>query len=324
MHSLATSRLRAGKPKPRPVSGRTAQLRHRLGHCRKLGTDPAFQPAAFRGAAFPSLPPTRSTPAYAVCGCIRFPAWAWPCLSWRCLNGFAFQPITSMFVILSCLPIMIIHTLAVSASSYRLVRRVQTQNGRLEELSRIDALTGLYDARPLGNAWPTAALRKMAGIRSRRDDGSSTLITSRKSMTSHGHAIGDDVLRAIADLIRRNHARSAAMPVASAATNLPSCCPIRLATPNRPPNASSQPCNSSNFANANHLRCSVSIGIAGTPPAECRFARLDRTRRSRPLPGKAGGSQSRGHQPDEPRRSVIEHDDLADRRRAGRVDRSLR
>jgi len=39
------------------------------------------------------------------------------------LTGFAFAPQTSMVVLLACLPTFAIHTLAVSASSYRLVRK---------------------------------------------------------------------------------------------------------------------------------------------------------------------------------------------------------
>ncbi len=69
------------------------------------------------------------------------------------LTGFAFQPETSMPVLLACLPIMLIHTMGVSLASYRLVRRVQRQNQRLDELSRIDALTSL-DNRGSGRITP--------------------------------------------------------------------------------------------------------------------------------------------------------------------------
>ena len=50
-----------------------------------------------------------------------------------------------MPVILACLPVMVLHTLSVSLVSYRLIRRVSRQNQLLDELRRIDALTGLYD-----------------------------------------------------------------------------------------------------------------------------------------------------------------------------------
>ena len=63
------------------------------------------------------------------------------------LTGFAFAPSSSMAVILACLPIMAVHTLAVSFSMSRLVRKVQGQNVRLRELSETDALTGLANRR---------------------------------------------------------------------------------------------------------------------------------------------------------------------------------
>ena len=59
------------------------------------------------------------------------------------LNGFQFAPTTDMPTLIASLPMVIIHTLAVSASSYQLIRRVQQRNVRLDEISRHDSLTGL-------------------------------------------------------------------------------------------------------------------------------------------------------------------------------------
>lgn len=117
------------------------------------------------------------------------------------LTGFSFAPHTSMRVILACLPIMLIHTLAVSMSSFHLVRRVQIQNQRLEELSRIDALTGLSGR----GHWEAQAesMRVKAG-----DSGDIAVLVLdvdhfKDINDRYGHAVGDDVLRAIAGLIRR-------------------------------------------------------------------------------------------------------------------------
>jgi diguanylate cyclase len=118
------------------------------------------------------------------------------------LNDFRFAPASSTAVILSCLPIMIIHTLAVSAGSYRLIRRVQAQNQSLEELSRIDALTGLY-ARGHWESLAEAMLEQHA-----ETGGASMVLIDVDHFKGindrHGHSVGDDVLRCIADLIRRN------------------------------------------------------------------------------------------------------------------------
>ncbi|HEU4813339.1 MAG TPA: MASE2 domain-containing protein, partial [Xanthomonadaceae bacterium] len=59
-------------------------------------------------------------------------------------TGFAFAPATSMTVLVACLPIILIHTIAVSLASYRLIRKVTRQNHLLDQLRRTDALTGLY------------------------------------------------------------------------------------------------------------------------------------------------------------------------------------
>ena len=55
-------------------------------------------------------------------------------------TGFEMQPMTSMAVMVACLPMLMIHSIAVSQASYRLVRKVKRQNRQLDELSRRDTL----------------------------------------------------------------------------------------------------------------------------------------------------------------------------------------
>ena len=176
------------------------------------------------------------------------------------LTGFAFEPRTSMPVLLACLPILIIHTLAVSASSYRLVRKVQAQNLKLAELSRIDALTGL-DSRAHWQEQADALRRQC------NDHGESASVMLidvdrfKECNDVYGHAAGDDVLRGIAGLIRRNmpadsHAGrlggdefAVVMPVAMPAALL-AAERIRVAV------------EALDFPNSTGLRCTVSIGVA--------------------------------------------------------------
>jgi diguanylate cyclase len=182
------------------------------------------------------------------------------CGAW--LNGFAFQPESSMWVILSCLPILIIHTLAVSASSYQLVRRVQTQNQKLEELSRVDALTGLFSR----GHWETLA----AGALREHDAavGSALMVLDvdrfKKINDQHGHAAGDDVLRGIADLIRRN------IPAGSHAGRLGGdefaiVMPFPLSDAESVAERIRDAVHELRFSQADQLVCTVSIGIAGGP-----------------------------------------------------------
>ncbi|HEY8585729.1 MAG TPA: diguanylate cyclase [Rhodanobacter sp.] len=120
------------------------------------------------------------------------------------LTGFAFQPETSMAVILACLPIMLIHTLMVSLASYQLVRRVQRQNRQLDEFSRIDMLTGLNNRR----SWEDLA----AGLLQRHHETGLAVtlmmidVDGFKEINDrHGHILGDDVLRKIASILRHGN-----------------------------------------------------------------------------------------------------------------------
>jgi diguanylate cyclase len=118
------------------------------------------------------------------------------------LNGFAFAPHTSMPVVLACLPIMLVHTLAVSLASYGLVRKVQRQNHELDAMSRTDALTGL-DNRSHWQQWADRLLRQH---RATAQPAMLLMIDVDhfKSINdAHGHIAGDDVLRAVATILRQ-------------------------------------------------------------------------------------------------------------------------
>lgn len=190
------------------------------------------------------------------------PAMAIALLGGAWLTGFAFQPESSMLVTLSCLPLLVIHTIAVSASSYRLVRRVHIQNQRLEELSRVDALTGVFSR----GHWESLAETE---LREHDDDANSALMILdidrfKEINDQHGHAAGDDVLRGIADLIRRN------MPAGSHAGRLGGdefavFMPLALEDAELAAERIRAAAHNLEFANASHLACTVSIGIAGGP-----------------------------------------------------------
>jgi diguanylate cyclase len=118
------------------------------------------------------------------------------------LTGFAAEPETSLPVMLACLPMLLIHTIAVSLTSYRLVRKVQRQNRRLDELSRMDVLTGLSGRRHFEQRATRLLAERHAG-------GAPVALLMvdvdhfKAINDSHGHAAGDDVLRMIAAVLRR-------------------------------------------------------------------------------------------------------------------------
>ena len=116
-------------------------------------------------------------------------------------TGFAIQPATDMPVIIACMPLLLIHTLAVSLNGYQLVRRVHSQNQRLDELSRTDPLTGLDNRRE----WEAHALDLLQRRREGRGPAALVMVDIDGFKTindGRGHAAGDDVLRGVASVLR--------------------------------------------------------------------------------------------------------------------------
>jgi diguanylate cyclase len=122
------------------------------------------------------------------------------------VTGFRFQPESSMSVVLACMPLLLIHTIAVSLTGYRLVRKVQRQNRQLDELSRIDMLTGLASR----GHWQAQAELMLQARHGGGDPVSLLLIDLDRFKDindEHGHTAGDDALRGVAGVIRRQLGR---------------------------------------------------------------------------------------------------------------------
>ena len=131
------------------------------------------------------------------------PGMAGAAVAGAAFNGFQWAPETSMPVILACLPVMVLHTLSVSLVSYRLIRRVSRQNQLLDELRRIDALTGLYD-RGHWQEQAEATLRRHHAT----DEPACLVMLDidhfKQINDQHGHTMGDEVLRALARIVLSN------------------------------------------------------------------------------------------------------------------------
>lgn len=180
-------------------------------------------------------------------------------------TGFAWSPHTGMSVLLASLPVLVIHTLAVSLSGYRLIRKVQKQNLRLDELNRLDALTGL-GSRAHWERQAETALRQHQS-----DALAATLLLVdvdrfKDINDRHGHATGDDVLREIANVIRR------AMPDGSDAGRLGGdeyaiVLPLDLTTAETVAERIRAGVEALHFPRLPLLRCSISLGLAEPPAA---------------------------------------------------------
>ena len=181
------------------------------------------------------------------------------------LTGFAVQPYSSMTVVLASLPILVIHTLAVSLSSYRLLRRVQRQNMLLEQISRVDALTGLSNRghwERAGESW----------LRQRAPGEHAALllvdIDAFKSINDvHGHSVGDDVLRGISAILLR-HAGASGLAGRLGGDELALALPVSLPVAESFAEGIRVDVEALRFDRAPGLVCSVSIGIAATPDAD--------------------------------------------------------
>ncbi len=180
-------------------------------------------------------------------------------------TGYAVDFASSTTVVLACLPIFTIHTLAVATSSYRLIRRVQRQNAQLDELVRTDALTALESR----SRWLEEAEALLQ--RHQQHGQPATLVMLdldhfKAINDRHGHAVGDDVLRAVANCIR-----DAVAPAGHAGRLGGDEFALALPFGSDAATALSETLRASVealvFPATPTLRCSVSLGIAAPPGA---------------------------------------------------------
>jgi len=119
------------------------------------------------------------------------------------LTGWHWQPRTSDHVLLATIPLLVAFPVVVSAATYRLARRFGRQNEMLSQLSRTDSLTSL----PNRHHWQQSlTLEFQRYLRTRRP---ATLVMldldGFKALNdAHGHMVGDEVLRRVADILNEN------------------------------------------------------------------------------------------------------------------------
>jgi diguanylate cyclase len=114
------------------------------------------------------------------------------------------QPLldASLLVIVCSLPLLVMHTLAVSVASHRLIRTVARQNKVLEELRRNDTLSGLF-AR---EHWLQLADAAYQRFRASGQPACLMMIDIDHFKTINdrfGHTVGDEVVRAFGLNVRQ-------------------------------------------------------------------------------------------------------------------------
>ena len=172
------------------------------------------------------------------------------------LTGFKMDLHSTLAVIVASLPLLMIHTLAVSAHGYQLMRRVQRQNLRLRELSHQDGLTGLESRRH----WEEQAHALLQAHAAMGKPASLLLIDVdqfKHINDRHGHVVGDDVLRGIAEVIVET-VPAGSHPGRLGGDEFVAAMPLPLADAQRIAEGIRQ--------GVGALGWSVSIGIAPMPP----------------------------------------------------------
>lgn len=120
------------------------------------------------------------------------------------LSNTAWLPETSYFVIVGCLPLIIIHFTVVSFNAHRLIHRVQTQNRLLNKLSQQDDLTALFNRR----IWQQKTQKLLAEHDFAKQPPLTLMLIDLDQFKAindkFGHAVGDDVLINVAHAIENN------------------------------------------------------------------------------------------------------------------------
>jgi diguanylate cyclase len=115
--------------------------------------------------------------------------------------GFQLDPVTTMPMIVACLPLLVVYPLMVGISSQRLSQRVREQNRMLAEMSRVDGLTGIYNR----VYWEQLVSSEFE--RQKRSGSPATLMMIdvdefKRFNDRYGHLVGDEVIRGVAARLR--------------------------------------------------------------------------------------------------------------------------
>ncbi|MDE3211307.1 MAG: diguanylate cyclase [Pseudomonadota bacterium] len=120
------------------------------------------------------------------------------------LVGFHFDPLSTMWDVVACVPLLLLFPAHLSLVTFAMAKHLREQNRKLTLLSRTDALTQL----PNRTAIVEASERELLRFRRNRRQASLILIDVdglKQVNDVHGHAAGDALLRKVAYVLCMNN-----------------------------------------------------------------------------------------------------------------------
>ncbi|WLI05390.1 MULTISPECIES: diguanylate cyclase [Pseudomonas] len=119
------------------------------------------------------------------------------------LFGFKFNPSVSLEQVYACLPMLTLYPMAIGMVCYQLAIKLSEHKRALSALSRIDSLTGLLNH----GSWKDLLHLKFHQCQQQHSQATIALIDIdhfKRINDTHGHIVGDAVLRQLSLELRRN------------------------------------------------------------------------------------------------------------------------
>ncbi|MGF6095893.1 diguanylate cyclase [Pseudomonas sp. 18175] len=119
------------------------------------------------------------------------------------LFGLQFNPLVSLVQVYACLPMLTLYPMAIGMVCYQLAIKLSEHKRALSALSRIDSLTGLLNH----GSWKDLLQLKFHKCQQQQSHATIALIDIdhfKQINDSHGHIVGDAVLRQLSAELRRN------------------------------------------------------------------------------------------------------------------------
>ncbi|MFL9923300.1 diguanylate cyclase [Herbaspirillum lusitanum] len=123
-------------------------------------------------------------------------------LGWLLL-GFEFTPQSDLTTIVACLPMLVLYPLVLGKSTYDMSKKLAERSRAFEIVSQQDGLTGLLNRR----YWETQLIEEFDNCHRGTHDSCLLLLDLdhfKNINDTHGHLVGDEVLRNFSALLREN------------------------------------------------------------------------------------------------------------------------